>query len=107
MSIFRVLDRSIGGELGSSKNYDLQRHMTRHILLNHKVILIISFFNDNNKNDQIVIILILLTHVKYLKGIVVNLTEIPFYILLTSCPSTTTTHLCRLNILRCSLPYNS
>ena len=83
MSIFRVLDRSIGGELGSSKNYDLQRHMTRHILLNHKVILIISFFNDNNKNDQIAIILILLTHVKSLKGIVVNLTEIPFYILLT------------------------
>ena len=83
MSIFRVLDRSIGGELGSSKNYDLQSHMTRHILLNHKVILIISFFNDNNKNDQIAIILILLTHVKSLKGIVVNLTEIPFYILLT------------------------
>ena len=57
--------------------------MTRHILLNHKVILIISIFNDNNKNDQIAIIFILLTHVKSLKGIVINLTEIPFYILLT------------------------
>ena len=78
-----IYQSAVNWELGSSKNYDLQSHMTRHILLNHKVILIISIFNDNNKNDQIAIIFILLTHVKSLKGIVINLTEIPFYILLT------------------------